>query len=78
VVHRNQSEFFYSTCRSAVDRLKESGFTNIKEMLYDHVADHDGDGEINQFDQDFLVGLADAACPPDSSSSLVCVYLDGT
>jgi hypothetical protein len=68
VIYRSKSEFFYSTCRSAIDRLKEAGFTNIKEILYDHAADHDEDGEINEFDQDFLVGLADEACPPDSSS----------
>lgn len=32
--------------------------------MFDHAADHDDDGEMNQFDVDFLEGLADQACPP--------------
>jgi len=66
IVYRTKSEFFYSTCRSAIDKLKSDGFTDIKEIVYDHSADHDGDGDINQFDEDFLISLADEACPPGS------------
>jgi hypothetical protein len=64
VIYRTQSEFFYSTCRSAIDTLRKDGFTDLEEFLYDHVADHDDDGEINQHDVDFLNELADQACPP--------------
>lgn len=67
VIYRKKSEFFYSTCRSAIDSLTEAGFTDLIEILYDHAEDDDGDGEINQFDKDFLEGLADDACPPGSS-----------
>jgi hypothetical protein len=63
VIYRNKSEFFYSTCQSAINKLREEGFTDIKAILYDHAGDEDGDGDINQFDKDFLQSLADEACP---------------
>ena len=66
VIYRTKSEFFYSTCKSAIDRLVQDGFTDLVEILYDHAADHDNDGDINQFDDDFLISLADQACPPGS------------
>jgi hypothetical protein len=66
VIYRTKSEFFYSTCRSAIDRLRQDGFTDLVEIIYDHAADHDNDGHINQFDDDFLISLADQACPPGS------------
>ena len=64
VIYRTKSEFFYSTCRSAIDRLTDAGFTDITEILYDHADDHNNDGTINQFDEEFLYSLADQACPP--------------
>ncbi|KAL3913849.1 MAG: hypothetical protein SGILL_006329 [Bacillariaceae sp.] len=64
VIYRTKSEFFFSTCRSAIDNLQAAGFTDIEEYLFDHAADHDGDGDANQFDVDFLEELADQACPP--------------
>lgn len=67
VISRTKSEFFVSTCRSAVAGLKSAGFTNISAFFYDHAADDDLDGDINQFDTKYLRGLADAACPPGSS-----------
>ncbi|CAB9509506.1 acid type B receptor subunit 2 [Seminavis robusta] len=69
VLYRKKSEFFHSTCRSAIDSLKKFGFTNILELLYDHDDDHDGDGIKNQFDVHFLNDLADQACPRQSNSS---------
>ncbi|CAJ1964634.1 unnamed protein product [Cylindrotheca closterium] len=66
VISRTKSEFFQSTCRSAISSLQSSGFSNLTEYFYDHAADEDGDGDINQFDEDYLQGLADAACPPGS------------
>lgn len=64
VIYRTQSDFFYSTCRSAIEALRKGGFTDLKEILYDHTADHDHDGEINQLDVDFLNNIADQVCPP--------------
>eukprot|EP00934_Nitzschia_sp_Nitz4_P002197 Nitzschia sp. Nitz4//scaffold242_size29646//5712//8904//NITZ4_008047-RA/size29646-processed-gene-0.10-mRNA-1//1//CDS//3329543803//2197//frame0 len=69
VVYRSKAEFFYSTCQSVVDRLREEGFTDMKAILYDHAGDEDGDGIINQYDIDFLESLADEACPQESSQS---------
>lgn len=66
VIYRTQSEFFYSTCQAAIDALRSSGFSNIRELLYDPAADHDGDGVHNQIDEDFLHGLADQACAIES------------
>jgi len=66
VISRTKSEFFVSTCQSAVDGLKVSGFENVTHLLFDHAADEDGDGDTNQFDEDFLQGLADDICPPGS------------
>ena len=63
VVYRKQSEFFYSTCQSVLDAAQELGFQDIDKVLYEHDADHDGDGEMNQFDEDFLGLLADQICP---------------
>jgi hypothetical protein len=37
---------------------------NIEEFLFDHADDHNGDGVTNEFDEDFLLDLADQACPP--------------
>jgi hypothetical protein len=68
VIYRTKSEFFYSTCKSAIDRLTQDGFTDLVEIMYDHAADHDNDGDINQFDDDFLISLADQACPPGSDT----------
>jgi hypothetical protein len=44
--------------------LASAGFVDIQEFLYDHAADEDGDGETNEFDEDFLMDLADQACAP--------------
>jgi hypothetical protein len=66
VIYRTKSEFFHSTCRSAINKLTEGGFTDLVEILYDHAADDDLDGDTNQFDEDFLNALADQACPPGS------------
>jgi hypothetical protein len=66
VIYRTKSEFFYSTCKSAIDRLTQDGFTDLVEIMYDHAADDDNDGDINQFDDDFLISLADQTCPPGS------------
>ncbi|KAG7359051.1 hypothetical protein IV203_015640 [Nitzschia inconspicua] len=64
IIYRDKSEFFYSTCRSAFVHLKAAGFKNVEEIIFDHSGDHDNDGVANEFDEDFLVGLADQACVP--------------
>ena len=67
VIYRTQSEFFRSTCASAVVALKEFGFDNLIETSYDPDGDDDGDGDANAFDEDFLIKLADESCPPGSA-----------
>ena len=67
VIYRSQSEFFFSTCESALNRLQSDGFTDVKAFLYDPAVDHDSDGEVNEFDEDFLENLADQACQPDKA-----------
>lgn len=64
VMYRTVSEFFYSTCQSAIDTLHQLGFTNVKELLFEPGDDHNGDGIQNQHDVEFLHALADQACPP--------------
>jgi 7 transmembrane sweet-taste receptor of 3 GCPR len=66
VVYRNQSEFFRSTCESAVRTAREFGFVNITEVVYDPGADHDEDEVVNEKDEEFLLWLADETCPPGS------------
>lgn len=68
VMYRTISEFFYSTCRSAIDTLHELGFTNVLEMEYVPDDDHNGDGIQNQFDPVFLHAMADQACPPNNNT----------
>lgn len=69
VIYRTKSEFFFSTCRSAIDKLTQAGFTDLVEILYDHAGDDDDDGDLNQFDEDFLKSIADQACPPGSAEN---------
>jgi 7 transmembrane sweet-taste receptor of 3 GCPR/Tyrosine-protein kinase ephrin type A/B receptor-like len=69
VVYRNQSEFFRSTCESAVRTAREIGFVNITEVIYDPGADHDGDEVVNEKDEEFLLRIADETCPPGSGQS---------
>jgi hypothetical protein len=57
----------FDVYRLAIDKLKRGGFTDIKEIIYDHSTDQDGDGDIDQFDADFFISLADKACPPGSN-----------
>lgn len=66
VVSRTESEFFRSTCQSAIDNLKDANFKNITELFFDHYEDHDDDGVLNESDEDFLISLADQVCPPGS------------
>ena len=63
VIYRQQSEFFFSTCQAVLDAAEELGFKDIGKVLYEHDADHDGDGDLNQYDEDFLGLLADQICP---------------
>mmetsp|Transcript_7361 Transcript_7361/g.15347 ORF Transcript_7361/g.15347 Transcript_7361/m.15347 type:complete len:957 (-) Transcript_7361:2251-5121(-) len=67
VIYRTSSEFFFSTCDSALKELRGAGFEDIGEVLYDPDADEDGDGTPNHLDEDFLLEVADKICPPGSS-----------
>lgn len=69
VIYRTTSEFFYSTCLSAINELKKLGFENIQEFLYDPAGDEDADGVVNYLDEDFLQDIANQACPADSDES---------
>lgn len=64
VLYRKKSEFFYSTCQAVIDEARSMGFVDVETVLYAHDDDHDGDGTLNQFDEDFLSLLADQICPP--------------
>lgn len=75
VLYRTKSEFFYSTCQSAIDRMTEEGFTDIRTILYDHSADDDGNGVINQLDTEFLEALADELCPPDQEDFHPAIFM---
>lgn len=70
VIYRTKSEFFFSTCNSAIDEARKSGFTDLDLILYDHEADEDNDGIINEQDMDFLYLIADRACPPGSGENV--------
>lgn len=63
VVYRKESEFFRSTCQAILDEARAMGFVDVESVLYKHDDDHDGDGTINQYDEDFLGLLADQICP---------------
>lgn len=67
VVYRSQSRFFKATCESAINKLRQLGFTDLMITEYEPLEDHDQDGEANQLDQDFLEELADSICPPSTN-----------
>ena len=67
IMYRSKSEFFFSTCQAAVQNLKEAGFTDLLDFVYDAGADDDEDGIPNSQDEDFLRPIADHACPPGSA-----------
>lgn len=69
VIYRTQSQFFFSTCKAAIEALRATGFKNIREFLYDPADDHDGDGVHNHVDEDFLHGMADQACAAEDKQS---------
>ena len=64
IIYRKQSEFFFSTCQAVVEAAQDFGFVDVETVLYEHDDDHDGDGTINEFDEDYLGLLADQICPP--------------
>ena len=66
VIYRSESEFFFSTCASAISALQDAGFQDIEEVLFEPEEDEDGDGTVNSLDADFLEGVADQICPPGS------------
>jgi hypothetical protein len=65
VIARTKSEFFASTCQSAISALQQQGFTDLEQYWMDHAADEDGDGMTNEFDEEYLINIADRTCPPD-------------
>lgn len=68
VIYRTKSEFFNSTCHSAIRALQEFGFQNVETFGYDPDGDEDKDGTTNQFDEGWLRDQADKMCPPQRHS----------
>ena len=68
VIYRTKSEFFNSTCQSALQALREFGFTDLIEVAYDPDADDNEDGTANQFDEAWLRDRADEICPPQGEN----------
>jgi len=62
-LYRDRSEFFKSTCESAVDAARERGF-DVTAIEYNPDGDDDGDGTPNSQDEDHVRALADELCPP--------------
>jgi len=62
VIYRTKSEFFYSTCRSVIDKAILDGF-DTTAIEYDPEGDEDDNGVLNKDDVAFLEGMADQACP---------------
>lgn len=69
VLYSNESEFYSSTCRSAITALNDAGFKNVTEIRFDPFQDHDANGILNSEDANFLNGLADQACPKKSEEA---------
>ena len=74
VVYRDRSEFFYRTCRAVIDLALEEGFNQTKAIEYNPDGDPDGDGVLNHQDEDFLMDLADQACPPEEANDNVAIW----
>ena len=69
VIYRTKSEFFNSTCQSAIQALHEFGFQNVETFGYDPDGDEDKDGTTNQFDEGWLRDQADKMCSPQERFS---------
>lgn len=70
VMYRDKSEFFYSTCRSAIDTATEKGF-NVTAIEYDPDGDTENIGIPNSQNVPFLQNLADELCPPTKTDDKV-------
>ncbi|CAB9502425.1 affinity cAMP-specific and IBMX-insensitive 3',5'-cyclic phosphodiesterase [Seminavis robusta] len=78
-IYRLESDFFRSTCQSAIQALQNSGFTNIEALEFHPTKDDNGDGIRNEFDNRTLGQIADNACPraPDFHPALfVCTLIE--
>lgn len=70
VIHRTESEFFFETCQTAVDRLKDLGFRNVTQFLFEPFGDDDSDNVTNTKDEDFWNAVVDQTCPSGVSADL--------
>lgn len=68
VIYRDKSEFFYSTCRSAIDEATENGF-EVTEIEFDPFGDADGSGLQNVQNQAYIEGLTDILCPANNTET---------
>jgi hypothetical protein len=67
VLYRDKSEFFYSTCRSAIDEATNEGF-DVTAIEYDPEGFEDGSDIKNSQNTAFLENLADTLCPPKNEN----------
>ena len=67
-LYRDRSEFFKSTCESAINVAIERGF-DVTAIEYNPDGDDDGDGTPNSQDEDLVRSLADRLCPPVEDDS---------
>ncbi|KAL7576618.1 hypothetical protein ACA910_005556 [Epithemia clementina (nom. ined.)] len=69
VIYRTESEFFYSTCASAIRLLQEAGFVDLVSVLYDPFGDDDDDTIENYRDYHTMTKIADEICPPNQTNN---------
>ena len=75
IIHRDRSEFFHYTCRAIYEKALEEGFSDTIAIEYNPEGDEDGDGLLNQDDEDFLKSLADQACAEDEGLESVAIWV---
>ena len=68
VIYNTRSEFFFSTCATALRMLEEAGFSDVVSVLYDPFEDDDGDGIENYRDYQTMTKVVDEICPPGSAN----------
>ena len=65
VLYRDRSEFFYSTCRSAIESAQSQGFM-VTDILFNPDAYEEGADVPNSQNSEYLEKLADQLCNPKS------------
>ena len=75
IIHRDRSEFFYSTCQTIYERAISDGFGNTtKQILYNPDEDSDGNGIVNHLDTQFLEYLGNQVCSAEEANDDIAVW----